>query len=140
MHRCWLFCHNQGIYLDEYMQVTKHPTYLGSLFLDVVKQNSLFFSICVFFHEYSRFTWQQGKGEAISLLIAISIWLVSWYVFSTVESSFTRHLRIVLVSPILTIAPLISESLLGKIRVTMAILWQSSGVWTPFHKNLPQYY
>ena len=27
----------------------------------------LFFSICVFFHEYSRFTGQQGKGEAISL-------------------------------------------------------------------------
>ena len=26
-----------------------------------------FFSIRVFFHEHSRFTWQQGKGEAISL-------------------------------------------------------------------------
>ena len=26
-----------------------------------------FFSICVFFHEHSRFTGQQGKGEAISL-------------------------------------------------------------------------
>ena len=24
MHRCQLFCHNQGIYLDEYIQVTKH--------------------------------------------------------------------------------------------------------------------
>ena len=26
-----------------------------------------FFSICVFFHKYSRFTGQQGKGEDISL-------------------------------------------------------------------------
>ena len=24
MHRCQLFCHNQGIYLDEYIQATKH--------------------------------------------------------------------------------------------------------------------
>ena len=24
IHRCQLFCHNQGIYLDEYMQVGKH--------------------------------------------------------------------------------------------------------------------
>ena len=48
MHRCQLFCHNSGIYLDEYMQVTKHydalhPSYSECLFLDVVKQNSLFF-------------------------------------------------------------------------------------------------
>ena len=28
---------------------------------------SLFFSIWVFFHEHSRFTGQQGKGEATSL-------------------------------------------------------------------------
>ena len=47
MHRCQLFCHNQGIYLDEYIQVTKHsdalpPSYSKSLFLVVVKQNSLF--------------------------------------------------------------------------------------------------
>ena len=24
MHKCQLFCHNQGIYLDEFMQVVKH--------------------------------------------------------------------------------------------------------------------
>ena len=24
MHRCQLFCHNQGIYLNEYMQVAEH--------------------------------------------------------------------------------------------------------------------
>ena len=31
------------------------------------KTNVFFFSIWVFFHEHSRFTGQQGKGEAISL-------------------------------------------------------------------------
>ena len=48
MHRRQLFCHNQGIYLDEYIQVTEHedashPAYSESLFLDVLKQKSLFF-------------------------------------------------------------------------------------------------
>ena len=44
-----------------------------SLFLHVVKHNLhflflfLFFPIWLFFHEYSRFTEQQVKGEAISL-------------------------------------------------------------------------
>ena len=33
------------------------------LLLQVVKQNSLFFSICVFFQEYSRLRGQQGIGE-----------------------------------------------------------------------------
>ena len=49
-------------------------TYTESLFLHVVKHNLLllfsfvlFFSIWLFFHEYSRFTGQQVKGEAISL-------------------------------------------------------------------------
>ena len=27
MHRCRLFCHNQGIYLEEYIQVTKHKLF-----------------------------------------------------------------------------------------------------------------
>ena len=48
MHRCHLFCHNQAIYIEEYIQVTKHwdalhLSYSESLFLDVVKQNLLFF-------------------------------------------------------------------------------------------------
>ena len=47
-------------------------TYTESLFLYVIKHNLLFlllffFSIWLFFHEYSRFTGQQVKGEAISL-------------------------------------------------------------------------
>ena len=47
MHRCPIFCHNQRIYLDEYMHLTMHldtlhPSYSESLFLHVVKQNSLF--------------------------------------------------------------------------------------------------
>ena len=33
------------------------------------KQLQHFFSIWVFFHENSRFTWQQGKGEAICLTL-----------------------------------------------------------------------
>ena len=100
MHRCQLFCHNQGIYLNEYgssCQIETTPlicstnqwtgfctigtsvmedsrrslcTYTESLFLHVVKHNLFFlflFSIWLFFHEYSRFTGQQVKGEAISL-------------------------------------------------------------------------
>ena len=27
MHRCQLFCHNQGIYLNEFMQVVKHQLF-----------------------------------------------------------------------------------------------------------------
>ena len=45
---------------------------------------------------------------------------MSSYVFSTAKSLFTGRLRIVLVFVILTIAPLISESLLNT-RVTMEI-------------------
>ena len=45
-------------------------TYTDSLFLHVVKHHLLFlffFSIWHFFHDYSRFTGQQVKEEAISL-------------------------------------------------------------------------
>ena len=45
-------------------------TYAKSLFLHVVKHNFLFlffFSVWVFFQEYSRFPGQEMKGEAISL-------------------------------------------------------------------------
>ena len=111
MHKCQSFSHNQGIYLNEYMQVAKHKlfhdegscpietsqlicsgnqytgfciigtsvmkdwrrsssTYTESLFLHAVKHNLFvfcFFSIWLFFQEYSRFTRQQVKGKAISL-------------------------------------------------------------------------
>ena len=52
------------------------------------------------------------------------------------ESLFTVHLKIVLVFAVLTIAPLILESLLGNTPVTMTIL-QSE--WAPFHHKLAQY-
>ena len=42
--------------------------------------------------------------------------------------------KILLVFAILTITPLISESLLGNTRVTM------ESVWVPFHKELAQYH
>ena len=58
------------------------------------------------------------------------IWLVSQYVFSTAKSLFTGHLRIVLVFEILTIAPLISKSLLGNARVTMEILQKRHGTFS----------
>ena len=44
-------------------------TYTESLLLHVVKHNLLFFSIWLFFHEYSRFTGQQVKRKAISLYL-----------------------------------------------------------------------
>ena len=55
MHRCQLFCHHEGMYLDKYIQVTKHkdilhPSYSESLFLHTVKQNSTFF--------YLGFLWR----------------------------------------------------------------------------------
>ena len=43
---------------------------------------------------------------------------------------FTGHLRIVLIFAILTITPLISESLLGNTRVTMAILQKCLGIFS----------
>ena len=60
------------------MKDSRHSSssYIESLFLHVIKHNLLFlfillffcfFSIWLFFHEYSRFTGQQVKGEAISL-------------------------------------------------------------------------
>ena len=114
MHKCQLFCHNQGTYLNQYMKVQStnsfifrnggscrietsplicsanqwtvfcmagtsvmkysrrsSSTYKESLFLHVVKHDLLFlflfFSISVFFHECSRFTGQQVKGDAIFL-------------------------------------------------------------------------
>ena len=55
------------------MKDSRHSsfTYTEGLFLHVVKHNLLFlflfYSIWFFFHEYSRFTGQQVKGEAIFL-------------------------------------------------------------------------
>ena len=40
MHRCRLFCHNQGIYLYEYIQVTKHLTLLWLRSLSYRNQSS----------------------------------------------------------------------------------------------------
>ena len=54
-------------------------------------------------------------------VICIFNCLVS-YVFSTAKRWFTGHLRIALVFVILTITPLLSESLLGKTHVTMVKL------------------
>ena len=53
--------------------------------------------------------------------------LVPWYVFLTVTTLFTGRLKIVLVFAILTIAPLISESLIGNTPVTMEILQKCQG-------------
>ena len=34
----------------------------------IINNESFFFSIWVFYHKHSRFTWQQGKGEGIYLI------------------------------------------------------------------------
>ena len=47
-----------------------------------------------------------------------------------------EHLRTALVFAILTISPLISESLLGNTPVTMAF---SKSVWAPFYHKLAQH-
>ena len=70
------------------------------------------------------------QGEAISLWFVLSVWLLSWYVFSTAKSLFKGRLRIVLIFAILTIAPLISKSLPGNTRVTMAILQKCLGTFS----------
>ena len=54
--------------------------------------------------------------------LALSVWLVSCYGFLTVKSLFKGRLKIAVVFVILTIALLISESLLGNAPVTMAVL------------------
>ena len=123
---------NYFVIIKEYISTTKYtrnkalrcssPITLQKFVLRSWKGEFAFFSIWCFFHEYSRFTGQQEKGEAISLWLVLSVWLVSWFVFSTAKSLFTGNLRIVSVFAILTIAPVISESLLDNTRVTMGIL------------------
>ena len=61
---------------------------------------------------------------------ALSIWLVSWYVYLIGKSLFTGRLSVALVFSILTIAPIISESLLGNTRVTMEILQKRLGTFS----------
>ena len=113
------------MYLDEYIQVTKHfhPSHSESLFLDVVKQNSLFFYLD-FLSQIFTIHRTAGKWEAISLYpfcnfhslhrhldisqviaaessplckagsrtgsgnLALSVWLVPWYVLSTTKCYF----------------------------------------------------
>ena len=54
--------------------------------------------------------------------LALSVWLVSWYVYSSGKSLFIGRLRIALVLAILSIAPFVSESHPGNNPVTMEIL------------------
>ena len=66
--------------LDTFFQacIIKRSTYILSpnnyLFFFIY-----FFIIWVFFHKYSRFTRQQGKGEAISLTPLYHFHLLHWY-------------------------------------------------------------
>ena len=129
MHRCRLFSHNQGIYLDEYRQETSDKTLrrsstiiLRKYFLTCCKAEFAFLSIWDFFHKYSWFTEQQGKRETISVWLALSVWLLSVmiYIFNCEEVIYGT-LRVVSLFTILTIAhPLILKSLLGNTRVTTA--------------------
>ena len=47
------------------------------------RQNSCVFFIQVFFHEHSRFTEQQGKGEAISSSPLYHFWLLHKHLIAT---------------------------------------------------------
>ena len=125
MNRCRLFCHNQGIYRWIYTSDNTwrrcSPIILWMSVLRCCKVEFIFF-LSGFFSRIFAIDRTAGEGEAISLWLALSVALVSWYVFSIPKSSFTGCLRILLVYAILTIAYLISESLLGNTRVIMAIL------------------
>ena len=92
-----------------------------------------FFSIWIFFHKYSRVTGQQGKGEAISLYPFYHFHPFHWTLAGLL---LQRALRIVLVFAILTIAPLISKSLLGNTPVTMAILQKCLDTFSSFTSTI----
>ena len=61
------FLYDRDLFHERVKTLFTHHTPKVCPLYRVVKQNSLFFSICVFSHENSRFTGQQGKREAISL-------------------------------------------------------------------------
>ena len=71
-----------------------------------------------------------GGGARSDYVLALCVWLVSWYAFWTVKSLFTGRLRSIWVFSILTIAPLISESPLGNTSVTMTILQKCLGTFS----------
>ena len=56
--------------------------------------------------------------------------------FQFVKNLFMGHLKIVLVFAIFTIAPLISESLLGKTPATMSILKKCLGTFSPYNSTM----
>ena len=62
--------------------------------------------------------------------LVLFVWLLSWYIYLIGGSLFTGRLRIALVFSVLTIAPFISESLLGNTPVTMAILQKRLGTYS----------
>ena len=61
--------------------------------------------------------------------LVLSFWLVSYF-FPDIKRFFTERLRMVFVFAILTIAPLISESLVGNSPGTMAILQKCMGTFS----------
>ena len=62
--------------------------------------------------------------------LVLSVWFVSWNVYSIGKSLFTGRLRIALVFSILTIAPFISESLPGYTPITMTIFQKCLGTFS----------
>ena len=124
MQRCRLFYHNQEIYHEEYIQVKKHrssPIILQKSVLRCYKEEFAFFLSG--FSLTNIYDLQNSRRRTGYLLMTYLICLVSAmiYIFNC-KSLFTGRLKILLFFAILTIAPLISESVLGNTRVTMAIL------------------
>ena len=130
MYRCRSFCHNQGIYLGEYMQMTKHQGALHPSSVLRFRKVEFAFLLSGFF-SMNNYDSQNSRERGSYLFMICLICLVSvMYVFSTAKSLFTGHLRIVLIFRILTIAPLISKFLLGNTRVIMEILQKFLGTFS----------
>ena len=82
-------------------------------------------------HSYFLFSSPITAASRLSFCtLTLPVWLVSWYVFYFGKRLFTWRLRIALVFAILTIAPLISESLLGNAPVNGNSLKVSGHLFT----------
>ena len=126
MHRLQLFCHNQGIYLNEYIQMTKyynalHPSYSENLLkvLDVVKQNLLFFYLG-FLSQIFMIHRTAGEGQGY-LSMTCLICLVSVMIYISICEEFIYGMFEDCIGLCNSIA-LISESPLSNTPITMAIL------------------
>ena len=126
MHRRRLFCQNQRIYLDEYIQVIKNynalqPSYSKSLFLDVVKQNLLFFYLVFLSRIFTNHRTAGEGGDYLFMTCLICLVCVMICIFNSEELIYgTFKDCIDLCNSHYCFSYF--RSLIGNTRVTMAIL------------------